>query len=94
MKKWDELYVKLSRQIGRKQYSRFCCSRCFRHAEPFMLETPVWLSVCGGEDKAVLCFGCVEESLGRALKMEDFKAVPLNLPIVKGYLMGKSDKGG
>lgn len=54
-----------------------------------MVQDELWLAV-NTSKKGLLCFACLERKLGRQLVMDDFKLALVNLPVIKGYLMGKS----
>jgi hypothetical protein len=63
--------------IARRHHCLGCRRDTIDLGEYYMLRDEIWLQVAGPLE-GMLCIGCFEERLGRALVMADFSDVPIN----------------
>lgn len=56
------------------------CDSCGLEGHYYMVQDHIWEAVAYGAD--MLCLGCVEHQLGRALTADDFTDCPLNQVII------------
>lgn len=64
------------------------CGRPTVLSAQFMLLDKVWEEANKQETCGYLHLGCVEKRLGRALTIDDFEALPINLAFFYGWEMG------
>jgi hypothetical protein len=66
------------------------CGRCGGFASYYMVSDDVWKEVARGA--RYLCLGCVEQTFGRPLTIEDFPAVAVNALIHFGHQLATGDE--
>lgn len=68
----------------KRSRKRWLCAGCgvdtSQIKEHYFLNTELWLQVNNGEERGMLCIGCVEKRLGRQLNSFDFPHVHINNP--------------
>lgn len=75
------------------EYPEFKCVSCgvntLQLGEYYMIHRELWVAVTGKrERKKMMCIGCVEQRLGRALNFHDFTTAPVN----SSMALGKSSR--
>lgn len=69
---------------AKRSRKRWLCAGCGEDTslmkEHYFLNTELWLQVNNGQERGMLCIGCVEKRLGRKLNTFDFPSVHINNP--------------